>query len=264
MSLLKKLIHEFNAITELRKITRSEAYLKATAESALVPFIEVKELLWHPVDTIAGIPKGVVKFINVLPTSFTMGRSEYEDRYLAALITVSKYKRRYAEKLGIDVYSSNLMLQYELDRLCWAEALGNWTPSIMLLPFYGPGKTAYSALGLTETLNSILVEKAPDILRHENDVSLTKMGISGELRKRFLNHKNYSPRMFTIITRSLEKMEDVKGKDKFIQEAVQAKTVVDAFTFQQIMELLLDYHLNVNPITEIVLYQGIPVGYSAN
>jgi hypothetical protein len=88
------------------------------------------------------------------------------------------------------------------------------------------------------------------------------MGVTKELRKQFLGHQHYSPRMFTIIVAALGKMENVKGREKFVQEAVKADSVIDAFTFQQIAELLLEYHLAVSSLSEIVLYKQIPVAYT--
>ena len=264
LALLKKLLDEFTAIAELKKLTRSRKYFEITKESSLIPFIEVKQLLLHPVDTLAGIPKGLHRFFSTLPVSLTAGRSQYEDDYLAALITVSKYKRRYAAELGVDVYSDNPMLQYELNRLCWSAALGNWTPSIILLPFSGPGILAYSSFGLSETLNRLIEEEGPDFLRYENNRVLKAMGIEKVLRQQFLSHPYYSPRMLTIIVAALDKMNNVQGRELFLQQAVLADSLIDAFTFQQIAELLLEYHINISPFSEIILYQQFPVAYSVD
>ena len=102
----------------------------------------------------------------------TRDRSEYEDRYLEALVTVSKYKRRYAAELGIDVYTSNPLVQEELNRLGWAGAIANWIPSVLLIPASGPGKALYKVFDWTETLNRLITEAAPDALRSRNNKKL--------------------------------------------------------------------------------------------
>jgi uncharacterized lipoprotein YbaY len=262
MTMLRKVVREIYAIEALKKVTGSEAYLKAAGDSAITPFVEVKELVMDPVDTIAGIPKGALKIINSTIDTFTTGRSQYEDSYAQAFITVSKYKRRHASTLGVDVYSSNPLLQIELDRLGWVEALGNWTPSAVLIPFSGPGVMAYKAFSWTETLNRALIEQAPDILRDHNARQLKKMGIPISMRKNFLGHDFYSPRHATILVKALAEIENVQGLELFFQEAVKAESEIDALTFQQIAELLAGYHKTQQKIASIFIHKGYPMGFT--
>jgi len=46
------------------------------------------------VDTVSGIPKGLWTFVTSTEETVTKDRSRYEDTYVQALFTVSKYKRR--------------------------------------------------------------------------------------------------------------------------------------------------------------------------
>ena len=260
--MLRKVVREIYAIEALKKVTRSDAYLKAAGDAAITPFAEVKELVMNPIDTISGIPKGALKVFNSTMSSFSTGRSQYEDSYAQGLITVSKYKRRHASTLGVDVYSSNPLLQRELDRLGWVEALGNWTPSAVLIPFSGPGVQVYKAFGLTETLNRALVEQAPDALRDQNERVLKKMGIPFGVRKSLLGHEFYSPRHATILVKALAEIKHVKGLELFIQEAVKAESEVEALTFQQIAELFAGFHKNQQKIASIFIHKGYPMGFT--
>ena len=264
MARLRILVREINAIAVMKEITSSQSFKVAFTESALEPVDALKELAIHPVDTVSGIPQGLRAFVTASQAGVTKGRSQYEDTYLQALITVSKYKRRYAAKLQIDVYTSNSVVQKELNRLSWTAAIANWTPSAILLPVSGPGKALYSAFGWTDNLNDVITEKAPDLLRDRNSKKLTAMGIPAELRDRFLGHKYYSPRNHTVITDHLESMKGAEGKAKVIGQAVQADSEIDAFTYQQIVEILAGYNRSVSPIIEWRIHKGIPVGYAKN
>ena len=62
--MLRKVVREIYAIEALKKVTRSDAYLKAAGDAAITPFAEVKELVMNPIDTISGIPKGALKVFN--------------------------------------------------------------------------------------------------------------------------------------------------------------------------------------------------------
>jgi uncharacterized lipoprotein YbaY len=261
---LRRLVREINAIAALKDATNTESYKDALKESALDPFMAFKDLVIHPVGTVKGIPEGLWTFVTASTKSVGGSRSQYEDRYLEALITVSKYKRRYAAELGIDVYTSSAMVQEELNRLGWAAAIANWTPTLVLLPASGTGKVLYSAFDWTKTLNRLITESAPDVLRYNNDVKLAEMGVSAELRKRFLSHNYYSPRNHTVITEHLASMKHAKERAHVIEQAIQANSEIDAFTYQQIIEILAGYHRSISPIIEFSIHKGIPVGYAEN
>ncbi len=237
---LRRLVREINAIAAL------------------------KELALNPVDTVTGIPKGIWTFVVTSKESLSQGRSQYEDRYIESLVSVSKYKRSYSAELGIDVYTSNPVVQEELNRLSWVAATANWTPTLLLMPASGVGKRLYTAFGWTETLNRVITETAPDILRHRNNKKLETMGIPGKLRDRFLSHKYYSPRNHTVITEYLASMKEVKKVELMIEQALRADSEIDAFTYQQIVEILAGYSRSVSPIIEFRVHKGIPVGYAKN
>jgi len=261
---LRRLVREINAIAALKEITKKESFKDAFKESALEPVDALKELVIHPVDTVSGVPKGLWTFVASSKESLVRERSQYEDRYLEALVTVSKYKRRYAAELGIDVYTSNPMVQEELNRLGWAGAIANWTPTVLLIPASGTGKALYTVFEWTKTLNRLITEAAPDVLRYQNNKKLKAMGISREQRDRFLSHTYYSPRNHTVITEYLASMEDAKEKARVIEQALKANSEIDAFTYQQIVEILAGYNRSVSPITEFRVHKGIPVGYAKN
>ncbi len=261
---LRRLVREINAIAALKEVTKKKSFKDAFTESALEPFVALKELALQPVDTVSGVPKGLWTFVASSKESLMRNRSQYEDRYLEALATVSKYKRRYAAELGIDVYTSNPMVQEELNRLGWAGAIANWTPKILLVPVSGPGKALYTVFGWTKTLNRLITETSPDVLRYQNNKKLKAMGIPSELRDRFLSHKYYSPRNHTVITEYLAFMMDTEGKTLLIEQALQANSEIDAFTYQQIVEILAGYNRSVSPIIEFMVHKGIPVGYAKN
>jgi uncharacterized lipoprotein YbaY len=261
---LRRLVREINAIAVLKEVTKTKSFKDSFSESALEPVVALKDLVLNPVDTASGIPKGLWTFVSSSKESLGGDRSQYEDRYLEAIITVSKYKRRYAAELGIDVYTSTPEVQKELNRLGWAGAIANWTPTVLLMPVSGPGKTLYLVFDWTKTLNRIITEAAPDILRYRNNKNLETMGISGELRDRFLDHSYYSPRNKTVITEYLLSMKDAEGKARLIEQALKANSEIDAFTYQQIVDVLAGYNRSVSPIIELRVHKGIPVGYAKN
>lgn len=257
--MLRRLIREVNAIAILREISKSDAFKEAFSEISLAPFGEFKEFILHPLDTVGGIVEGITTFVHSTRVSLTQGRSDYEDRYLEALLSVSKYKRRYAKQLNIDVYTSNPQVQIELNSIGWAAALGNWAPTMALMPLAGPSKLVYSAFGWADTFNRLVTEQTPDTLRYYNESLLKEMSIPANIRHDFLSHPNYSPRHHTIITGALSQIEGIPGIEDFLRQAIAAETELDAFAFQQLAELFMMYHQQEEKIARIVIHKGLPL-----
>lgn len=260
LPMLRRTIKEIRAMELMKNIEASEEFSKALSDEALDPFGELKALIQNPVDRLYGAVKGVGKFINSSTASLTQKRSNYEDRYLEALLSVSKYKRQFSQQLKIDVYTSNTEVQKRLNRIGWAAALGSWTPSVLLMPISGPKKLVYSSLSFQETLNQLIAEESPDSLRFINKKHLQSAGVSDEEIKLFLSHKFYTPRHHTVIVEAFKSMGDIVGVEGFIQQAISVKNDPSALIFQQLAELLAAYHQKQEAISQIKIYKGIPFG----
>ncbi len=59
-------------------------------------------------------------------------------------------------------------------------------------------------------------------------------------------------------------MKDARGQARVIEQALQANSEIDAFTYQQIVEILAGYNRSVSPIIELRVHKGIPVGFGKN
>ena len=55
---LRRLLVEIRAIAELKKVSKSKAFLKGVGGATKAPLAFVKSLVTNPVDTVSGIPKG--------------------------------------------------------------------------------------------------------------------------------------------------------------------------------------------------------------
>lgn len=257
---LRRVVREIQAIAALREATRTESYARAFQHSLASPLRAAKGLLLHPPSTLSGIPGGMEAFVLASLEETHGGRSQYEDDMLKALVTVSKYKRSWAGELEVDVYSGNPALQQELNRLGWVAALGNWTPSLALMPLQGPGKLVWNALSWTDSFNRLMVEEAPDSLRVWNRERLGNMGAEAEIVDRFLHHRFLSPRRTTAIVQALDAMTETSGRPRAIELALRASSEMSAFYYQRIVEILSSYHERVSPLVDLVDFRGLPLG----
>ena len=77
------------------------------------------------------------------------------------------------------------------------------------------------------------------------------MGVDRSLTERFLNHTQLSPRHKTVIVASLEKLSGARGREAFINFALQANDEDAANFMQNMAEILAAYQQTVSPIQEI-------------
>ena len=110
-TMLRRTLREIEALASIQQIENSDKFKEALSETATAPFGEFKTFILNPIDRLYGAIKGVGTTVKSTTASLTQKRSEYEDRYLEALLSVSKYKRIYAGQLGIDVYTGNTKVQ---------------------------------------------------------------------------------------------------------------------------------------------------------
>jgi hypothetical protein len=182
----------------------------------------------------------------------------------AKLLTMSSAKRLIGRDLDVDVYSSNAVLQNELNRLAWSVALGNLSVSIALIPVGGTVVQVVSLTNAGQELNCFMADQPPARLRQRNQIKLESAGVPMDLITRFLNHPHYTPRHYTVIASSLGAMDGTRGSASFIYGALQAHDEVSANFVMQIAEILRGYHQKVAPVQEIMVEPPMVFARAAN
>ncbi len=260
---LRKLLREIPAIATLRKVSETEAFAKSLGKEVLKPLKLGEGLITNPVDTVTGIPKGVGQLFSNAYTSATGKRNSAEDSQAEQLLALSSYKRQYAYKLGVDVYSSNPVLQKELNRVGWASVAANLSFSAAMMPLGVAGMVvSYSRLG--QQINEIVKDEPPAKLRQRNEKGLLEMGISKDATKRFLDHQNFTPRQDTVIVTSLSALKGAKGREDFIRFILAVNDEESANFVMNIAETMKGYHETVSPIQEIRVVSGLVFARAQN
>jgi hypothetical protein len=260
---LRKLLREIPAIASLRKVSETEAFAKSLGKAAVKPLKLGEGLITDPVDTVSGIPKGVYHLFSYAYTSATGKRNPAEDSQVEQLLAFSSYKRQYAYQLGVDVYSSNPVLQKELNRVAWASVAASLSFSAAMMPLGVAGTVvSYSRLG--QQVNELTKEEPPVRLRQRNEKGLLEMGISKDVTKRFLDHPNFTPRQDTVIVTSLLALKGAKGREDFIRFVLAASDEESANFVMNIAETMKGYHETVSPVQEIKVVSGLVFARAQN
>src|SRR5215475_2462940 len=206
---LRKLVREIWAISELRNITGGEAFLSALKDQATKPLQFAKNVITKPGETLTGVPKGVGRLFSNVSTAVSSTPDPSQDSRTKELLLVGSFKRDYATRYGVDPYSSNKVLQEELDKIGKAAAFGAWTASAATMPIGGAAGAVLTATGLSQSFNNVLKNEPPPRIRNINETKLQQMGIAPDLAAKFLDHKVYTPRQDLILVDSLARLGNV-------------------------------------------------------
>ncbi len=262
--MLRIRIQEIQAIAALQEIKKTKAFRNAAEQAAISSVRGAKNLITHPVNTVSGVPKGVGSLFGRGGEMVKGERGDTEDSVTKEQVGFSRVKRAYAYKLGVDVHSSNKVLQKELNSVSWAGYAGGAGVSLLTMPISGAVGNVIKGTSFTDKTNKILLDNAPEDLRRINREKLQQMGVEDSIIEEFLNHPRYSPRHETILVHALAEMQGVKNRDPFIKQAVFAVDEEDALFFQRIAEMMYGYHKNVEPIKELIPARKVVVGYTEN
>src|SRR5206468_11501476 len=156
-----------------------------------------------PVDTLRAVPKGVGRLFGNIATSVTTTRNPNQESRVNEVLLVGSFKRDYAARFGVDPYSSNQVLQDELDKVGQAAAFGSWTASAAMMPISGPASSVITATSLSKTFNNILATEPPPRIRIINEQKLKQMGIAPDLAERYLDQPIYTPSQNLLLVDSL-------------------------------------------------------------
>jgi hypothetical protein len=256
---LRKLLKEIRAVAALRKIKTSDAIVRSLKNAAKSPFVLANKMVTHPVDTVSGIPKGIFSIFGNVTKGITMKHDPSEDARIKQILFVSSWKRDFAFDQGVDVYSSNSVLQKELNSVGWAAAMTGLTATVAAGASGVQAVTVMKNLRTLNQVNNALKEEPPPRLRLINEEKLAAMGVSKDLVKKFLDHPHFTPRHDTVITFNLENLRGAKGRDTFLKFALSAEDETGANYFQQMAETMRGYHDSVSPLTSITVIGGMVV-----
>jgi hypothetical protein len=191
------------------------------------------------------------------------GRSKYEDGVAQNLLAVSSFKRDYAKKFDVDVYSTNQVLQKELNSVAWASAAGNLTLSAASMVTGAAVLQAASGLRTLEQAKDLVNALPATELSKRNREALRQMRVPDPITDRFLDNRLLSPRHQTIIVEAMRALGTIPGRPAFIQYAARADSEDAALLFQEMAELLADYQRSVAPVQRLAIFENIPVAYTS-
>jgi len=262
--ILMRRIAEINAIARLREMSQSAEFKEALGKAAEAPLDAAKSLVDNPRETLKAVPRGIVGFLkrtgeSVKEVASGRERGENEGNAIENISGYTKTKRGLALSLGVDPYSSNLVLQDELAEIARPAFAGKFLAGAGLAAIPGGAGAAVTALNTGSKLADALRDKSPTELRSMNfDIMVKRMGIPERTASAFLNNNSISPTAQTVIVDALAQLGNISGQTDFIRLVAKSRNEGDAFACQQSAQLMALVQPTA-PIVRITQLRGLPV-----
>ncbi len=190
-SLLAVRLREVEALAQLEEVSKTEVFLAAAGNSVLNLGKGVANVVTAPTETAKGLGSGVKRFgVNLGRQSKRAYDSTTNDDPAEAstqgdnaavsagkaVLGVNKAYRRWAQKLGVDPYTTNAVLRNALSSIAEIDAAGSIATKVVL-PVPG-------FVGMTATVSGMVWGKDPEELRKINEQRLASSACRTRRRRR--------------------------------------------------------------------------------
>ncbi|MCH7767520.1 MAG: hypothetical protein IH828_01125 [Nitrospinae bacterium] len=264
LEMLKVRVHEVSILDRAVELKNEYEFLNAAGERIEATGEALVRTVVHPVETVKAVGQGLGERFAALGRLFKgRKRSKRRDSFVKEIL-LAKHKRKVADELNVDVYSSNPQIQDLLNSIATQRAAGQATVNLGAIFIPGAVGIVVSLGKFSATMNSLLRDKSPGELADINEEKLEWMGVGQELLDRFINHPEYSPRHQTFLVGALEQLSGVGNRGAVIEAALHATDEASALSYQKTAEMLASYHLKEARIHRLGIAAGMPVAYTVD
>jgi hypothetical protein len=258
LDMLRKRIRETAALAALNEVSKTGVFLKSAGRSLESTGKGIVHVAKDPEGTAKGIGGGLKRFgVNLgrktkrVAEDVTDDDDEEKEQASTAektenvansVLGVNKSARIWAQKLQVDPYSRNPVLQKTLIEIAKIDAAGGIATKVVV-----PIPTVVST---TSTVGGLVWGKDPEALRKSNEAGLTALGVSAEVAANFFGNDAFT---LTDQTRFVSALTAVKAKGlaDYVDAAQGAKTPREALFFVESAEMLKRQH-GETPVKQVL------------
>jgi hypothetical protein len=174
-------------------------------------------------------------------------------------IGYSDKKREIALGMGIDPYTTNTVLQKQLDDLAWASWAGGFSFTVATFPISGPAGAVLTVTNLNSTVEDLLREKSPSEVEQINRATFRAIGANASDIEQILHGGAFTPTQATTFAVHLKALKGVANRGAFVKAAAQKCTTEADALFCVYTAALMDQINQKMPIARIVMLRDFPV-----
>ena len=255
-------LQEIDAIARLEDVSRTDQFKNSLIAAAKSPLNSAKKIVKDPAQAISNVPKGIMKFMGrAKETVKNVGKNDSGDdrSTMKDVMGYSDKKRKIALEMGIDPYSTNPMVQKQLDEIAWASWAGGFTFSAATFPISGPVGAALTVTSVNSSIDQLLREKSPEELAQINRATFKSMGGSPADAARIVDGGAFTPTQATAFAQGLKAMKGVANRRAFIHVAAEkSSTEADATFCVQTATLMSQIH-EQTPLAKLTMLGDFPI-----
>ena len=262
--MLLQRLKEIDAIARLGDVSRTDEFKKSLLAAAKSPLNSAKNIARDPAQAISNVPKGIMKFLgHAKETVENVGKSGNDEggegNRMKDAIGYSDKKRKIALQMGIDPYTTNTVLQKQLDDLAWASWAGGFSFTVATLPISGAARAALTVTNVNSTVEDLLREKSPSELEQINRATFRAMGASSSEIDRIVHGGAFTPTQATTLGVHLKALKAVANRGAFVRAAAEKSTTEADALFCVYTVALMDQINQKMPIARIVMLGDFPI-----
>ena len=262
--MLLQRLKEIDAIARLQGVSRTDEFKNSLMAAAKSPLNSAKNIARDPAQAISNVPKGIMKFLGRAKESVENvgeggGGAIGDGRRLKDAIGYSDKKRKIALEMGVDPYTTNTVLQKQLDDVAWASWAGGFSFSVATLPISGAAKAVLTVTNVNSTVEDLLRQKTPSELEEINRVTFRAMGASSSDIEQILHGGAFTPTQATAFAVHLKALRGVANRGAFVKAAAQRCTTEADALFCVYTAALMDQINQKTSIARIVMLGDFPI-----
>ena len=248
---LDRVIREINGLHELSQVSKSDIFIEAAGQSLINVGKGAANAVTKPAETAKGIGGGLKRMGTNLGRRTKRAVDEVgdEDPELTeaekaaqgsgttnaayAVLGVNSAVRKWAQKVQVDPYTTNLTLKQALEGIAKVDAAGSLTTKFVvpLPPLVGPAATVGNLVWTTD----------PETLRKMNEARAKELGVADEAAKKFFLNNRLTLTMQTRLLAALHGVKPANAAD-FIDTVTAARSEQEALFFIRSAEMLKELH----------------------
>jgi hypothetical protein len=274
--MLRIRLREVQALAALDDVSKTQVFIDSAGSSILDVGKSVGAAVTDPTATVKGLGAGVKRYGDTLgrkakkaaastvdavegavasekgtdtPKSDAAGEKSATDKAVAAGTSAAKShfgvtgaSRRWAQKLGVDPYSTNPVLRKALEDIGTIDAAGGIAAkAVVPIP---------SVVGKAADVSELVWGKDPEELRKINEQRLSELGVDKKVAAGFLESKAFSPSRQTRFVAALHAVR-AAGLADYVDAARAAASEVEAEFFTESAEMLAALHAS-DPVKAVL------------
>ncbi|WP_239488889.1 hypothetical protein [Luteitalea sp. TBR-22] len=248
---LTRYVREINALYELSQVSKSDIFIEAAGQSLVNVAKGATNAVTKPVDTAKGVGSGLKRMGTNLGRRSKRAVDEMGDddpelseeekkaqgsgatNAAYGVLGVNSAVRKWAAKVQVDPYTTNLTLKQALEGIAKVDAAGSLTTKFVvpIPPLVGPAATVGNLVWSTD----------PEELRKINEARARELGVTSDDAKKFFLNNRLTLTMQTRLLAALHAVKPGNAAD-FITTVTGARSEREALFFIHSAEMLQELH----------------------